>query len=352
MSNLINVLVPDIDGSVKVSKVLKGKGSLVKKYDVIALCESDLIEVEIKSYTAGVIEEILVKKGDEVSSKSIIATLMPSENSGNKEIVNDVEDYNEEDVEENKKIDVIKSKSKKKNKKRIDKSGVEKESFEIDKDSIIKKEEIVNIIKSKNDDIEEIGRCAEISKNPYRIVPFLKNLFGLSKSETVNNNLYEYYRYLDLSYIVDSLEEFSDDYKNLFGQDPQIDPFFIKAANIVLKKTEYLKTNRVNYIYKTADKTIKNYIDNISKKQYHEIQEIVLKEGNIKNSNNILKIIFNYKNGFMKSNNENCIVLNAFDNNKNIIASYSSLLENDNGFYDAFFRYLENPAWIMLDIMV
>lgn len=356
MSNLINILVPDISDSVKISKILKEKGSLVKKYDVIAVCEGDSIEIEIKSDVDGVIKKISVKEGDTVSSNSVIAKLIPSENFNNKD------DRVLADRPENLKEIVDENKDEKNNPEELcDEetkivTNIEQTSkgynMGIDKDNIVKKEEIIDVIKSKDDDVEEVGKGDKISKKPYRIVPFLKNLFKISKSESVNVNLYDYYRYLDLSYITESLEEFSEDYKRLFGMVPKIDPFFIKVANIVLKKTERFKVNKVNYVYKSADKTILNYVDNISKKKYSEIQEIVSKENNIKNSDNILKLIFNYKNGFMKSNSPNCIVFNGLDNDKDVIVSYSSLLDDDNSFYDTFFRCLENPAWIMLDIML
>lgn len=380
MNNLIDIMVPDIGDSVKISKILKEKGSLVKKHDTIALCDGDSIEIEIKSDFSGVIEEILVKEGDVVSNDSVIAKLIISENSEDNKTDEDIsvamklskralDDQDKKSTEDNIIAKDVVKKINKNPKKKTFAEEINKEKTEdslennlvnnhenksdIDKDNFVKKEEIIDIIKSKDDDIEEIlatdNSCEKIS---YRIIPFLKNLLKFSKSEKVNPNVYDYYRYLDLRYISNSLNEFASDYKNLFGESPKIDPFFIKIANIVLKKTEHFKPNRLNYIYKSQDKSVLNYIDNISKKKYSEIQSVISKEGDIKNSDNILKIIYNYKNGFMKSNNPNCIVLNALDNDKEAIVSYSNFIMHDNGFYETFFRCLENPAWIMFDIMV
>lgn len=380
MNNLIDIKVPDIGDSVKISKILKEKGSLVKKHDTIALCEGDSIELEIKSDFSGVIEEIVVKEGDVVSNNSVVAKLITSENSDNNKTVDDIpvakkppkkalNSTDNKSADDNVAMKDAVKKLSKKQKKKSDAEEVKKEETEsslkdnsennhennsdIDKNNFVKKEEIIGVIKSKDDDIEEVlatdNSCEKIS---YRIIPFLKNLLKFSKPEKVNTNVYDYYRYLDLSYISNSLKEFASDYKNSFGEEPKIDPFFVKIANIVLKKTEHFKPNRLNYIYKSQDKSILNYVDNISKRKYSDIQSIISKEGDIKNSDNILKIIYNYRNGFMKSNSPNCVVLNALDNDKEVIVSYSNFLKHDNGFYETFFRCLENPAWIMFDIMV
>lgn len=413
MNNVIDVHSPDIGEGVKVLKILKEKGSLVKKYDTIVVCDGDGVEIEIKSDFDGVIDEILLQKGDEVNKNSVVARIIPSNTERNKstnnskklrkkdtdndanvikDIPSDCDDRvlsggeNNQSVEDLQISDIPEDSSTKldvnTNDSSSDKNFVDTDNEPIftmdqksdirsgndssentevtennsskddisrhDNENFIEKEEIIDLIKNNSDN--GINLSDNLLKTAYRIVPFIKNLFQLSRSE--NNNLYDFYRYLDLSVISDSINEFSEEYKKTFDVFPKIDPFIIKSANILIKKTEMFKRNKINYIYKSPQITRENFIDNICKKKYHEVQAIVQKDGEIKNSDNILKIIYNYRNGFMKSNNTNCIVLNAMENEKDVIVSYMSSSKSDNGFFETFFRCLENPSWIMFDIMV
>ncbi len=77
MANTIEIKVPDIGGhdSVPVIEVLVKAGDTVAKEQSLITLESDKATMEIPSTAAGVIKEIKLKVGDEVSEGAVIAIL-------------------------------------------------------------------------------------------------------------------------------------------------------------------------------------------------------------------------------------------------------------------------------------
>ena len=77
MANTIEIKVPDIGGhgSVPVIEVLVKAGDTVAKEQSLITLESDKATMEIPSSAAGVIKELKLKVGDEVSEGAVIAIL-------------------------------------------------------------------------------------------------------------------------------------------------------------------------------------------------------------------------------------------------------------------------------------
>ncbi|HZX72158.1 MAG TPA: biotin/lipoyl-containing protein, partial [Rhodanobacter sp.] len=77
MANTIEITVPDIGGhdNVPVIEVLVQVGDAVKKEQSLITLESDKATMEIPSSAAGVIKELKLKVGDEVSEGAVIAVL-------------------------------------------------------------------------------------------------------------------------------------------------------------------------------------------------------------------------------------------------------------------------------------
>ncbi|MEO8809618.1 MAG: dihydrolipoyl dehydrogenase [Rhodanobacter sp.] len=77
MPNTIEIKVPDIGGhdNVPVIEVLVKVGDTIDKEQSLITLESDKATMEIPSSAAGVIKEIKVKVGDEVSEGAVIATI-------------------------------------------------------------------------------------------------------------------------------------------------------------------------------------------------------------------------------------------------------------------------------------
>ena len=75
MANTIEIKVPDIgdNGSVPVIEILVQVGDTVTKEQSLITLESDKATMEIPSSAAGVVKEIKLKIGDEVSEGSVIA---------------------------------------------------------------------------------------------------------------------------------------------------------------------------------------------------------------------------------------------------------------------------------------
>lgn len=84
MANTIEIKVPDIGGhdNVPVIEVLVKAGDTVSKDQSLVTLESDKATMEIPSSAAGVIRELRLKVGDEVSEGAVIAIL---ETDGHKE---------------------------------------------------------------------------------------------------------------------------------------------------------------------------------------------------------------------------------------------------------------------------
>jgi dihydrolipoamide dehydrogenase len=82
----VEVRVPDLGDSkgVNVVDVLVKKGSKVSVEDPLITLESEKASMDVPSPVSGVIESIAIKKGDEVSSGSLIATVTTSEASTEK----------------------------------------------------------------------------------------------------------------------------------------------------------------------------------------------------------------------------------------------------------------------------
>ncbi|HZY34587.1 MAG TPA: biotin/lipoyl-containing protein, partial [Rhodanobacter sp.] len=77
MANTIEIKVPDIGGhgNVPVIEVLVQVGDTVAKEQSLITLESDKATMEIPSSAAGVIKELKLKVGDEVSEGAVIAIL-------------------------------------------------------------------------------------------------------------------------------------------------------------------------------------------------------------------------------------------------------------------------------------
>ena len=77
MANTIEIKVPDIGGhdNVPVIEVLVQVGDTVKKEQSLITLESDKATMEIPSSAAGVVKELKLKVGDEVSEGTLIATV-------------------------------------------------------------------------------------------------------------------------------------------------------------------------------------------------------------------------------------------------------------------------------------
>src|SRR5574337_233771 len=77
MANTIEIKVPDIGGhdNVPVIEVLVKAGDTVAKEQSLITLESDKATMEIPSSAAGVIRELKLKVGDEVSEGTVIAVL-------------------------------------------------------------------------------------------------------------------------------------------------------------------------------------------------------------------------------------------------------------------------------------
>ena len=77
MANTIEIKVPDIGGhdNVPVIEVLVKAGDTVAKEQSLITLESDKATMEIPSSAAGVIKELKLKVGDEVSEGAVIAIL-------------------------------------------------------------------------------------------------------------------------------------------------------------------------------------------------------------------------------------------------------------------------------------
>ena len=77
MANTIEIKVPDIGGhgNVPVIEVLVKAGDTVAKEQSLITLESDKATMEIPSSAAGVIKELKLKVGDEVSEGAVIAVL-------------------------------------------------------------------------------------------------------------------------------------------------------------------------------------------------------------------------------------------------------------------------------------
>jgi dihydrolipoamide dehydrogenase len=77
----VEVRVPDLGDSkgVNVVDVLVKKGSQVSVEDPLITLESEKASMDVPSPVSGIIESIAIKKGDEVSSGSLIATVTTSE---------------------------------------------------------------------------------------------------------------------------------------------------------------------------------------------------------------------------------------------------------------------------------
>ena len=91
MANMIEVKVPDIGGhdNVPVIEVLVKAGDRVEKEQSLITLESDKATMEVPSSAAGVVKDVKVKVGDEVSEGAVILTLeaeasAPSPPNGNK----------------------------------------------------------------------------------------------------------------------------------------------------------------------------------------------------------------------------------------------------------------------------
>ncbi|WP_424683068.1 dihydrolipoyl dehydrogenase [Frateuria sp. YIM B11624] len=91
MANMIEVKVPDIGGhdNVPVIEVLVKAGDRVEKEQSLITLESDKATMEVPSSAAGVVRDVKVKVGDEVSEGAVILTLeaeasAPSPPNGNK----------------------------------------------------------------------------------------------------------------------------------------------------------------------------------------------------------------------------------------------------------------------------
>jgi dihydrolipoamide dehydrogenase len=81
MANTIDIKVPDIggNGSVPVIEILVQVGDTVTKEQSLVTLESDKATMEIPTSVAGVIREIKLKVGDEVSEGSVIAIVETAE---------------------------------------------------------------------------------------------------------------------------------------------------------------------------------------------------------------------------------------------------------------------------------
>jgi len=88
MANTIEIKVPDIGGhdNVPVIEVLVKAGDTVAKEQSLITLESDKATMEIPSTAAGVIREIKLKVGDEVSEGAVIAVLEVAGAEGNAEL--------------------------------------------------------------------------------------------------------------------------------------------------------------------------------------------------------------------------------------------------------------------------
>src|SRR3546814_12478481 len=77
MANTIEIKVPDIGGhdNVPVIEVLVKAGDTVAKEQSLITPESDKATMEIPSSAAGVIKEVKLKVGDEVSEGAVIVVL-------------------------------------------------------------------------------------------------------------------------------------------------------------------------------------------------------------------------------------------------------------------------------------
>ncbi|WP_037089799.1 biotin/lipoyl-containing protein, partial [Rhodanobacter sp. OR444] len=77
MANTIEIKVPDIGGhdNVPVIEVLVKAGDTVAKEQSLITLESDKATMEIPSSAAGVVKELKLKVGDEVSEGAVIAVL-------------------------------------------------------------------------------------------------------------------------------------------------------------------------------------------------------------------------------------------------------------------------------------
>src|SRR5690348_3869554 len=80
MANTIEVKVPDIGGhdNVPVIEVLVKAGDRVEKEQSLITLESDKATMEVPSSAAGVVKDVKVKVGDEVSEGVVILTLEAS----------------------------------------------------------------------------------------------------------------------------------------------------------------------------------------------------------------------------------------------------------------------------------
>src|SRR5690349_6444828 len=77
MANTIEVKVPDIGGhdNVPVIEVLVKAGDRVEKEQSLITLESDKATMEVPSSAAGVVKELKLKVGDEVSEGAVIVVL-------------------------------------------------------------------------------------------------------------------------------------------------------------------------------------------------------------------------------------------------------------------------------------
>src|SRR6188508_878202 len=77
MAELMEARVPDIgsDGGVPVIELLVKAGDTVAKDQGLVTLESDKATMEVPSSVAGVVKEVKVKLGDEVSEGAVVAVI-------------------------------------------------------------------------------------------------------------------------------------------------------------------------------------------------------------------------------------------------------------------------------------
>ncbi|QJC35276.1 dihydrolipoyllysine-residue succinyltransferase [Enterobacteriaceae endosymbiont of Donacia proxima] len=106
----INIIVPDLPESINNAIIIqwyKKQGEIVNVDDIILELETDKIVLEIPSTTNGILEKILVKKGEKVQSRQVIGILKINKNfkkktENNKDIIKNKNNFN--DIENNETI--------------------------------------------------------------------------------------------------------------------------------------------------------------------------------------------------------------------------------------------------------
>lgn len=388
MTKSFNVLSPRVNTPLKITEIKKKNGDVVKKNETIAIADGGDFVMEIKSPAHGTVQNLKISVGETVSSEVLVAKVNSIDDS------NDSDDENakshhekshhkkstkENSFDEPKKSDIqekfynlenqnlnVENSFEKNNQENVHEKNYSDDENENDDDNDddddddkinLKKEDIINAIvenditRTENFLAQKIA--AKNSKGSDESSGFLSKIFGFIKKKN-DNNLILAAKEIDISNFTKVQQLFFDEYKNKFLEKITIDAFLIKMLGYALLKTKSFKHDEINFShFDENNHSFKTRIDDPIKKTFFEIQLALKKKSGISENQKICHIILNECSDIVVLENSNCISFNRSLNNPNkILAIYSKEAFAHDCFLNVFFNYLENPGWIILDLMI